>query len=102
MSFQIGEVIDGPDDGIKRPVHDGVQYDFGQAFERSYLAVFALFHFYLFFLLLIPQKSCESVFDVDIGDGEPIRKLPYNRSGTLCFYLKICFGNIIIVFFGQI
>jgi len=22
-----------------------------------------------------------SVFDVDIGDGEPIRKLPYNRSG---------------------
>lgn len=24
---------------------------------------------------------CYSVFDVDIGDGEPIRKLPYNRSG---------------------
>nr|XP_043627737.1 phospholipase A-2-activating protein [Erigeron canadensis] len=45
---KIGEVIDGPDDGMKRPVHDGVQYDF--------------------------------VFDVDIGDGEPIRKLPYNRS----------------------
>lgn len=56
-----------------------------------------LLYFFLsfFFLLLIPQKSCESVFDVDIGDGEPIRKLPYNRSGTLCFYLKICFGNII-------
>lgn len=46
----IGEVIDGPDDGngMKRPVLDGVQYDY--------------------------------VFDVDIGDGEPIRKLPYNRS----------------------
>ncbi|CAH1444875.1 unnamed protein product [Lactuca virosa] len=47
---KIGEVIDGPDDGngMKRPVLDGVQYDY--------------------------------VFDVDIGDGEPIRKLPYNRS----------------------
>lgn len=45
---KIGEVIDGPDDGMKRPVHNGVQYDY--------------------------------VFDVDIGDGEPIRKLPYNRS----------------------
>ncbi|XP_071736773.1 uncharacterized protein [Rutidosis leptorrhynchoides] len=45
---KIGEVIDGPDDGVKLPVLDGVQYDY--------------------------------VFDVDIGDGEPIRKLPYNRS----------------------
>ncbi|XP_076950188.1 uncharacterized protein LOC143623090 [Bidens hawaiensis] len=45
---KIGEVVDGPDDGMKRPVLDGVQYDF--------------------------------VFDVDIGDAEPIRKLPYNRS----------------------
>ncbi|KAF5727224.1 hypothetical protein HS088_TW22G00913 [Tripterygium wilfordii] len=45
---KIGEVIDGPDDGMKRPVLDGVEYD--------------------------------HVFDVDIGDGEPIRKLPYNRS----------------------
>lgn len=45
---KIGEVVDGPDDGMKRPVLDGVQYDY--------------------------------VFDVDIGDGEPIRKLPYNRS----------------------
>ncbi|GKD53198.1 phospholipase A2-activating protein [Tanacetum coccineum] len=48
---EIGEVIDGPDDGVKRPVHDGVQYDY--------------------------------VFDVDIGDGEPIRKLPYNRSDNV-------------------
>ncbi|XP_059653855.1 uncharacterized protein LOC132300680 isoform X2 [Cornus florida] len=45
---KIGEVVDGPDDGMKRPVLDGIQYDY--------------------------------VFDVDIGDGEPIRKLPYNRS----------------------
>lgn len=45
---KIGEVVDGPDDGMKRPVLDGVQYDY--------------------------------VFDVDIGDGEPIRKLPYNKS----------------------
>ncbi|KAG4205674.1 hypothetical protein ERO13_A04G117600v2 [Gossypium hirsutum] len=45
---KIGEVVDGPDDSMKRSVHDGVQYDY--------------------------------VFDVDIGDGEPIRKLPYNRS----------------------
>ncbi|KAL9253320.1 Phospholipase A-2-activating protein-like protein [Drosera capensis] len=45
---KIGEVVDGPNDGLKRPVLDGVEYDY--------------------------------VFDVDIGDGEPIRKLPYNRS----------------------
>ncbi|OVA18644.1 WD40 repeat [Macleaya cordata] len=45
---KIGEVVDGPEDSMKRPVLDGVQYDY--------------------------------VFDVDIGDGEPIRKLPYNRS----------------------
>ncbi|KAG6761490.1 hypothetical protein POTOM_034714 [Populus tomentosa] len=44
----IGEVVDGPEDGMKRPVLDGFEYDY--------------------------------VFDVDIGDGEPIRKLPYNRS----------------------
>ncbi|KAG5526582.1 hypothetical protein RHGRI_032755 [Rhododendron griersonianum] len=44
----IGEVVDGPDDSMKRPILDGLQYDY--------------------------------VFDVDIGDGEPIRKLPYNRS----------------------
>ncbi|KNA10607.1 hypothetical protein SOVF_142770 [Spinacia oleracea] len=45
---KIGEVVDGPGDGLKRPVLDGKEYD--------------------------------HVFDVDIGDGEPIRKLPYNRS----------------------
>lgn len=45
---KIGEVVDGPDDGMKRPVLDGIEYDY--------------------------------IFDVDIGDGEPIRKLPCNRS----------------------
>ncbi|CAO2813433.1 unnamed protein product [Amaranthus hypochondriacus] len=45
---KIGEVVDGPGDGLKRPVLDGKEYD--------------------------------HVFDVDIGDGEPIRKLPCNRS----------------------
>ncbi|KAI8532939.1 hypothetical protein RHMOL_Rhmol11G0257200 [Rhododendron molle] len=45
---KIGEVVDGPDVSMKRPILDGLQYDY--------------------------------VFDVDIGDGEPIRKLPYNRS----------------------
>lgn len=45
---KIGEVVDGPEDGLKRLVLDGKEYD--------------------------------HVFDVDIGDGEPIRKLPYNRS----------------------
>ncbi|KAJ0607997.1 putative transcription factor WD40-like family [Helianthus annuus] len=48
---KIGEVVDGPDDGMKRTVLNGVQYDY--------------------------------VFDVDIGDGEPIRKLPYNRSDNV-------------------
>ncbi|XP_024959190.1 phospholipase A-2-activating protein [Cynara cardunculus var. scolymus] len=48
MWDKIGEVVDGPDSGMKRSVLNGVQYDY--------------------------------VFDVDIGDGEPIRKLPYNRS----------------------
>ncbi|KDO51447.1 hypothetical protein CISIN_1g0043292mg, partial [Citrus sinensis] len=45
---KLGEVVDGPDDGMNRPILDGIQYDY--------------------------------VFDVDIGDGEPTRKLPYNRS----------------------
>ncbi|GAB2267294.1 hypothetical protein Dimus_002279 [Dionaea muscipula] len=45
---KIGEVVDGPDDSLKRPVLDGMEYDY--------------------------------VFDVDIGDGEPTRRLPYNRS----------------------
>ncbi|KAL5562590.1 hypothetical protein UlMin_032337 [Ulmus minor] len=45
---KIGEVVDGPEDGMKRPVLEGIEYDY--------------------------------VFDVDIGDGEPIRKLPYNKA----------------------
>ncbi|GLT55414.1 hypothetical protein SLA2020_285370 [Shorea laevis] len=47
-NIKIGEVVDGPDDNMKRPVLDGIEYDY--------------------------------VFDVDIGDGELICKLPYNRS----------------------
>lgn len=27
-----------------------------------------------------------TVFDVDIGDGEPIRKLPYNRNGIFLLF----------------
>uniref|UniRef100_A0A7N0TDD5 PFU domain-containing protein n=1 Tax=Kalanchoe fedtschenkoi TaxID=63787 RepID=A0A7N0TDD5_KALFE len=50
---KIGEVVDGPDDGMKRPVLNGVEYDY--------------------------------VFDVDIGDSEPVRKLPYNRSGIVLY-----------------
>ncbi|GER50394.1 transducin family protein / WD-40 repeat family protein [Striga asiatica] len=50
---KIGEVVDGPDDNMSRPLLDGIQYDY--------------------------------VFDVDIGDGEPVRKLPYNRSGQRDF-----------------
>lgn len=48
----------------------------------EYLIRFAFFRFisYTFYLWC-------SVFDVDIGDGMPIRKLPYNRSGTH-FYLQ--------------
>ncbi|KAL6209650.1 hypothetical protein ACLB2K_020590 [Fragaria x ananassa] len=53
---KIGEVVDGPDDGMKRPVFDGSEYDYGQDHVFS------------------------ALFDVDIGDGEPVRKLPYNRS----------------------
>ncbi|KAK3021794.1 hypothetical protein RJ639_045116 [Escallonia herrerae] len=54
---KIGEVVDGPEDSMKRPVLGGTQYDYG------YLEILG-----------------HSVFDVDIGDGEPMRKLPYNRS----------------------
>lgn len=82
IHFQIGEVVDGPGDDIKRPVFDGIEYDYGQHLVTScsepHLSYSFEFHltFYLdgFIILL-------SVFDVDIGDGEPIRKLPYNRSG---------------------
>lgn len=27
--IQIGEVVDGPDDSMARPVLDGIQYDYG-------------------------------------------------------------------------
>ncbi|KOM37049.1 hypothetical protein LR48_Vigan03g043000 [Vigna angularis] len=34
------------------------------------------------------------VFDVDIGDGMPIRKLPYNRSGEVILLFYECFGIV--------
>lgn len=37
--------------------------------------------FFRSFLSVDNLKYFRTVFDVDIGDGEPIRKLPYNRSG---------------------
>ncbi|KAL2938356.1 Ubiquitin homeostasis protein lub1 [Bienertia sinuspersici] len=56
---KIGEVADGPGDGLKCPVLDGKEYD--------------------------------HVFDVDIGHGEPIRKLPYNRSSITVFTKQVTF-----------
>ena len=82
IHFQIGEVVDGPDDGMKRPVLDGIEYDYGQHLVISCsephfpysLEIHLTFYLDCYIILL-------SVFDVDIGDGEPIRKLPYNLSG---------------------
>lgn len=28
--LKIGEVVDGPDDNLRRPVFDGIEYDYGQ------------------------------------------------------------------------
>ena len=76
--LKIGEVVDGPEES-SRPILDGIQYDYGQ------FPMFAL-HTWLGLpssdTFLINSSSGCSVFDVDIGDGMPIRKLPYNRSGT--------------------
>lgn len=41
-----------------------------------------------------------SVFDVDIGDGEPIRKLPYNRSGTLVSCVQHYIPVLFLIFHG--
>lgn len=30
--FQIGEVVDGPDNSMTRPIFDGIQYDYGKIF----------------------------------------------------------------------
>jgi len=87
--FQIGEVVDGPEDGMKRPVLDGFEYDYGQCLYIGYFDLICLgFVVFSYSLNLIhPTVYIDgllillSVFDVDIGDGEPIRKLPYNRSG---------------------
>lgn len=45
-----------------------------------------LSNLHLFVYLLIFVYILCLVFDVDIGDGEPIRKLPYNRSGIFLVF----------------
>ncbi|GFY89670.1 transducin family protein [Actinidia rufa] len=40
------------------------------------------------------------VFDVDIGDGEPIRKLPYNRSDAEEYCVEGITGKVVIVIEG--
>lgn len=40
-------------------------------------------------------RKFHSVFDVDIGDGEPIRKLPYNLSGLDDLKIWDFFFNLI-------
>jgi len=42
--------------------------------------------FALTFFVFLCSSKISAVFNVDIGDGEPIRKLPYNRSGISHFY----------------
>ena len=60
-----------------------------------------LYHLIFFFFFFGNKQRfslvfcCYSVFDVDIGDGEPIRKLPYNRSGI--FFLGPVFLWLIII-----
>ncbi|XLR55930.1 hypothetical protein HN51_010259 [Arachis hypogaea] len=73
---KIGEVVDGPEES-GRAFHDGVQYDYGQFPVVPLHSLLALSSSDSF---LINFYFCGSVFDVDIGDGMPIRKLPYNRS----------------------
>ncbi|RWR72325.1 phospholipase A-2-activating protein isoform X1 [Cinnamomum micranthum f. kanehirae] len=80
-NLQIGEVVDGPEDNVNRAVLDGVQYDYG---EHTFISItsiksFLSFRSYVSWVLTF-QNICFLVFDVDIGDGEPIRKLPYNRA----------------------
>ena len=102
--LKIGEVVDGPDDNLRRPVFDGIEYDYGQnlMFFDNFNMVDHLsisFNFFFFFFGNKQRFSlvlcCYSVFDVDIGDGEPIRKLPYNRSGI--FFLGPVFLWLIII-----
>lgn len=91
LIFQIGEVVDGPEDNMNRAVLNGVQYDYG---EPTFIA-FTLIKSLLsdtFSLVLTFQNICFLVFNVDIGDGEPIRKLPYNRAGLfLVSQIVYCF-----------
>lgn len=55
--------------------------------------VTCLSHLFIFSSSLTSHTACPSVFDVDIGDGEPIRKLPYNRSGMLLLRILVTFAH---------
>jgi phospholipase A-2-activating protein len=70
--------VDGPGDAAQGQVHDGVRYDFG---KLGSIGCFALT------LVFLQYSEIFAVFNVDIGDGEPIRKLPYNRSGIAHVFL---------------
>ena len=80
---QIGEVVDGPGNLNDRPALNGQHYDYGNYFRvlmnagsYTYLPKsLCINQFMIWYWVHIP------VFDVDIGDGMPIRKLPYNREG---------------------
>lgn len=63
----------------------------------SQLVVWLPFLVYTFIYIY----SCSLVFDVDIGDGEPMRKLPYNRSGIIPFYPGLHYEFILFVFFSS-
>lgn len=77
---------------MNRAVLDGVQYDYG---EHTFISItsiksFLSFRSYVSWVLTF-QNICFLVFDVDIGDGEPIRRLPYNRAGlSLLFQIVYC------------
>ena len=80
---QIGEVVNGPGSLNDRPTLNGQHYDYGNYFcvlrkadSYTYLCKsLCINHHMVWYWVHI------SVFDVDIGDGMPIRKLPYNREG---------------------
>lgn len=46
---------------------------------------------------------CAIVFDVDIGDGEPTRKLPYNKGGDyINRHVSLFSSSLLFFFFCQI
>lgn len=59
-------------------------------------------HLLIRYAHLTHLPNCFSVFDVDIGDGEPIRKLPYNLAGELftafSIHFEVIYSSITIPF----